>query len=117
MILCHSQSHTHSVFQCPLRHCVSGGAVNGCKGGEWVDVQAGVRLGGGPPTRSPPWPRSDITASFVSAPAEHQLACRSAATGEQLFVLHSRAAALFCSLACGSLYVSASQETGWCGSK
>lgn len=29
-----------------------------------------------PPPQSPTWPQSDITAAFVSTPAEHQLACR-----------------------------------------
>lgn len=40
-----------------------------------------------PPYLALPWPRSDITAAFVSAPAEHQLAQLPPATGEQAFVL------------------------------
>lgn len=107
--LCQSWSHAHSVFQLPLRHCVSSEVLGGewvkrgRKGGDtgWCTVKGGV-----PPTEFPVVPKWHHC-RFCFYPCWAPISLSPPATGEPAFVLHSRAAAVFCSFAFGfTLHVS-----------
>ena len=115
--LCHPLSYSWNYIQCfgCLWDIVWGAellVVNGWAGRGGVAIQLGARLGEASPHGVPPWHHC----IFCFCPRWAPISQSPPATGETPFVLHSRAAAALCLLACGSLDVATSQETGCCGS-